>query len=262
MRSTLLSWLLTTSLFLGAAACGDDDAGGADGGLDAALPDAGPGQDAGPTGIRVWGHAFGFSLPGQPYSRIANAEVSILEAPEHVTTTDASGYFEFNDLTPGMEASFVLSATGFPEGQTKTFILPDTDLERVTFQIPPNDLYQVLAAVVGVTLDASRCQVVSTVTRIGRSIYDPGAHGEPEATVSSVPEIPAEQGPVYFSSDVIPTPSLTETSDDGGVLFTNVLPGEYVLSADKPGVSFESVTMKCRPGVLVNASPPHGLQAY
>jgi len=43
--------------------------------------------------------------------------------------------------------------------------------------------------------------------------------------------------------------------------FIQVPPGEYVWTADKPGVAFSQVMMKCRPGVLVNASPPWGLQA-
>jgi hypothetical protein len=96
---------------------------------------------------------------------------------------------------------------------------------------------------------------------VGKSLYDEGAHGEAGATVSSTPMIPASSGPVYFNDDVIPDPTFTATSTDGGVVWTNIEPGTYALSATKDGVSFESVTMKCRPGVLVNASPPYGLQA-
>ena len=91
--------------------------------------------------------------------------------------------------------------------------------------------------------------------------YDNGAHGEEGATVTIEPAIPVEQGPIYFGSNVIPDPDLTETTDDGGVLFYNVPPGRYTLEANKKGVTFESVTMECRAGVLVNASPPYGLQA-
>jgi hypothetical protein len=66
---------------------------------------------------------------------------------------------------------------------------------------------------------------------------------------------------VYFGADVIPDRDLTETSEDGGVLYTNVPVGTYVMRASKDGVTFEETTMKCEAGVLVNASPPYGLQA-
>ena len=89
------------------------------------------------------------------------------------------------------------------------------------------------------------------------SIYDDGAHGEAGATVTLEPAIDPARGPVYFGADVIPDRSLTETSEDGGVLYTNVPVGTYVMRAQKDGVTFEETTMKCEAGVLVNASPPY-----
>lgn len=65
---------------------------------------------------------------------------------------------------------------------------------------------------------------------------------------------------IHFNEDVLPTPGLAETSVDGGVVWTNVVPGEYVLTASKEGVEFEPVKIRCRAGVLVNAGPPRGLQ--
>ena len=102
---------------------------------------------------------------------------------------------------------------------------------------------------------------VTTVTRVGKSLYDPGAHGEEGATVTLDPGLPADHGPIYFDSTVMPNFGQTESSDDGGVLFVNVPPGEYVWTAHKQGVEFSPVKMKCRAGWLVNASPPWGLQA-
>ena len=99
------------------------------------------------------------------------------------------------------------------------------------------------------------------MTRVGKSLYDPGAHGEDGATVAIDPPLPPEHGPIYFSSNVIPDRSLTETTDYGGAVYIQVPPGQYVLTASKPGVEFAQVKVKCRPGVLVNASPPWGLQA-
>jgi hypothetical protein len=99
------------------------------------------------------------------------------------------------------------------------------------------------------------------VTRVGKSLYDEGAHGEAGATVTVEPALPPEHGPIYFNAAVIPDPSLTETSEDGGVLFVDVPPGTYTLHAQKDGVIFEDTLMQCEAGVLVNASPPYGLQA-
>lgn len=45
------------------------------------------------------------------------------------------------------------------------------------------------------------------------------------------------------------------------MLWANVPPGEYLLTAYKEGVVFRDVRIKCRAGMLVNASPPWGLQA-
>jgi hypothetical protein len=212
--------------------------------------------------VEVSGDAFAFTLPGSPYGRIDGATISILEQPEQVVQTDAEGHFVLPAVPPGSEATFVLEREGFPAARTKTFAIPDTGpLERVTFQVPDDALFELLAGLLQLEVDPAACQIVSTVTRVGKSIYDPGAHGEAGATVTLEPAIPAAHGPIYFGANVIPDPSLLETSEDGGVLFTNVPAGTYVMRAHKDGVTFEETTMKCDAGVLVNASPPYGLQA-
>ena len=52
------------------------------------------------------------------------------------------------------------------------------------------------------------------------------------------------------------------TSPDGGVLFINVPPGRYTLTAKKEGSNFEENVMNCRPGIFVNGAPPNGLLRY
>lgn len=223
---------------------------------------AGSESETGAATLVVSGDAFAFTLPGEDYGRIANATVAVLEQPEFSVTTDAEGHFEFPALPAGSTATFTIAAEGFPPARTKTFTLPEAGpLERVTFQVPNDELFGLLASVLAITPDPNACQMVSTVTRVGKSIYDAGAHGEAGATVTISPALPAEHGPVYFNASVIPDMTLTETSEDGGVVFVNVPPGEYVISAHEDGVVFEDVTMKCEAGVLVNASPPFGLQA-
>ena len=117
-----------------------------------------------------------------------------------------------------------------------------------------------VTVVIMVTPDPQTCQLVTTVTRIGKSLYDPGAHGEAGVTVQLDPPLPPVHGPVYFNADVIPDLSLSETSDDGGVVYTNVPPGEYTLVGSKDGATFTAVRFKCEAGWLVNASPPWGIQ--
>lgn len=215
----------------------------------------------GEAGVVVSGDAFAFKI-GSPYGRIADATVRVVELPGFTTVTDAMGHFEFAGLPAGGVATFEIEHADFPRARTGSFSLPGVgDLERVTFQVPDLELFGVLAEILEVEMDPAACQIVSTVTRVGKSIYDPGAHGEAMATVTIEPALPAEHGPIYFNDSVIPDRALTETSTDGGVAFVNVPPGIYLLQAHKDGVMFMTTTMKCDAGYLVNASPPYGLQA-
>ena len=76
------------------------------------------------------------------------------------------------------------------------------------------------------------------------------------ATATTSPGLP---GPIYFNDNVIPDPSLTETSTDGGVIWTEVPSGTYRVSAQHPTKRFSSFVATCRKGRVVNANPPQGL---
>jgi hypothetical protein len=209
--------------------------------------------------VSVSGDAIPFA--NGPNGRIEGAEVWILEHPEMRVVTGADGHFEFSGLRAGTEVTLVMDHPDYVPIQTGTILLGPGGAQRVTFQAVTADIYNALALLLDVEPDDSKCQMVTTITRVGKSIYDPGAHGEAGVTVTLDPPLPADQGPIYFNSSVIPDRQLEESSDDGGVLFLQVPPGEYVWTADKPGVELTQVKMKCRAGVLVNASPPWGLQA-
>ncbi len=219
--------------------------------------DSGDG-DSGAT-VTVSGDAFNFGIDR---GRVEGATITILEMPDESTTTDADGHFTF-DLPAGAEATFVFDKDGFPRTYTKTFTLPPEGetLERITFQVPTDAIFNLMASVAMIEPDPGACQIASTVTRVGKSLYDEGAHGEDGATVTIEPSLPAEHGPIYFNANVFPDSDLTETSQDGGILYTNVPAGSYHIAAEKDGVEFEAVDVICDPGVLVNPSPPFGLQA-
>lgn len=203
------------------------------------------------------GDAFAFALAGK---MLSGATVTVLEDPERSVVTDKDGHFRLDDLPVGSDVSLRLAQPGYPPIQTGTFTLPPEGITRATFQAPEQAVYDLFAGVIMVTPDPQTCQLVTTVTRVGKSLYDPGAHGEAGVTVQLDPPLPAEHGPVYFNADVVPDLSLSETSDDGGVAYTNVPPGEYTLVGTKDGAAFTAVRFKCEAGWLVNASPPWGIQ--
>jgi hypothetical protein len=229
--------------------------------IDCDLVDDGAVDDSCTFLVTLSGDAIPFDR--SPDGRIEGADVSLLEHPERHVTTGADGHFVFDGLEEGSEATVVMSHPDYHAIQTGTTKLGAKGVDRVTFQAVTYDIWNALGALLQVVPDdANRCQMVTTVTRVGKSIYTPGAHGEDAVTVTLDPPLPAEHGPIYFNSSVLPDRSLVQTSDDGGVLFIQVPPGDYTWTAHKTGALFSRVKMKCRAGHLVNASPPKGLQRH
>lgn len=278
------------------AGCGESSTNGSggSGGEGGSGGNAGGGGAGGAPGgatVSFSGIAWAFELPGLPYGRISGAQISILEMPELETTSNEEGEFTIEGLPVGSQATLVLEHENHPRTYTKTHTVPDSDLDDLTFQIPTNLLFGLIedglvdAGVID-GLDPSKCQMVSTFTRYGKTIGDAGHHGEPGAVLGVAPANNAEAGPIYFNDMVLPDPTRTYSSLDGGVLLLNVDPGEYTLSAScvedptelieeyppaenedeslrcqTEEVEFESVLMKCEAGVFLNASPSYGLQA-
>ena len=264
MNKRLIPVAILSATILAVLGCESESSGaagsGGTAGASGAGGEGGAGGTPGPT-FSISGNAFSFAPPGFPgWGRIEGGAVSVLEMPEYATTTVEDGYFIIEDLPVNEEITLVLEADGFPTTHTKTFTLSDSDIEEVTFQVPNLGLYASLALVVGAELSDEKCQIVSTATFLGGSLYLPNAHGEADATVAIDPPDPEADGPIYFNEDVIPDRSWTETSADGGIAIIKTEPGDYILTATKEGVVFESVKLKCRAGVMANASPPHALQ--
>ena len=141
---------------------------------------AGSGGTAGPT-VTFSGIAWSFEFPGTPYGRIAGATISVLEMPELETTSNEDGEFSIGGLPVGSQATLVLEHENHPLTYGKTHAVPDRDLDDVTFQIPTNGLFFLIETGLEIETDPAKCQIVSTFTRVGRTIGDDGH------TVSPVP---------------------------------------------------------------------------
>lgn len=220
-------------------------------------PDARDGKDT----VEIRGTAYSFDNQDP----IAGAKIRARGIPGAKTTSRANGRYvlevpDETKLTPYIEAD------GFHGIFLQTFVTDGRDLRRVNFQVPSEGIYEALAALLAVQLDPNgdpaRCAIVSTTSTINvldlsfAEFVAYGAHGVAGATASTSPPLP---GPIYFNESVIPDPSLTQTSVDGGVIWTEVPRGTYTVSAFHPSTSFASFRASCRDGRIVNANPPWGL---
>lgn len=208
----------------------------------------------------VSGMAFIFG-PNSSGAVLDGASVSVTEDPSVTTTVAADGSFAF-DVPSGGPVTFTLQKDGLQTTQSAAIDIGPDGIPMLGFQVPTLSTVDLLSTLIRITVDPERCQVVTTVSRLGTEPYGGDGLGVEGATVTLAGASDAD-GPIYFMYDpTLPTPSraLTETSLDGGVVFANVAVGEYTMAATKSGTSFSSVDVRCRAGVLVNAAPPHGIQ--
>ena len=211
--------------------------------------------------VQLSGTVYTFNDPNP----IAGASVRIAELPGLAATTGADGTYDL-EVPDGTRITPYVEAAGHHGIHLQTFVTAGKDIERANFQIPSDAVYSGLAALLGVPLDENgdpeQCVVVSTFSTAAirdlsfAEFVAYGAHGVAGATASSKPTLP---GPIYFNSSVIPDPSLTESSDDGGVIWLDVPKGVYRFHAEHPSERFADFVATCKPGRLVNANPPQGL---
>lgn len=213
----------------------------------------------------IRGTAYTFNTPDP----IAGATVSLVEMPEISTVTGADGSYEL-EVPVGMSVTPVIEAEGHHSIHLQTFTVDDahegTEIDGANFQTPSEPIYDALRALIGgfVGKDPFEggCVIVTTVSDsrvVGMSFaefieFHP--HGKAGATASIDP--PNAQ-PIYFNEDVIPDQTQTTTSNDGGVLWSNVPPGDYTLRATLEGTSFAEARVRCEQDWVVNANPVWGL---
>ncbi len=216
----------------------------------------------------VSGFARSF-VSGEP---IADATITVLENDKLTFQTDSSGKFGPFEWSIGQPITLVLEKhgslwSGYKTTQTATVIVPPEGindknfLKNISFQVPSNLAYQILSWAMGITEDPDACQIATTITPPNTTMDDI-PQGVAGVKVTLSPNINTK--PFYFG--IFPlidktnpwVRSLEATSLDGGVVFSNIPPGEYTMEAQKEGAVFSKVTFKARKGVLVNASPPQG----
>jgi hypothetical protein len=242
-----------------AAALSACDAGNESGGSDA---------DAPPSTATLSGTAYTFNQcaaePEQSQCRIVGATIGIVELPELSATTDSKGAYRL-DVPIGSTVTPHITASGYRSIHLQTLVA-DRDLENLNFQTPDLQTYASLSLLLTLlghpVADVLGCTIVSTVSKaevVGMPFdsfrtYNP--HGVPGATASGSPSLP---DPIYFNEDVMPDNSTTATSEDGGVIWPNVPPGVYTVSASHPSQRFADFVADCRIGRVINANPPWGL---
>jgi len=211
----------------------------------------------------VSGQAFVFGPAPEDLS-LTGATVYAVEAPEHSTTVGEGGTFAL-EVPSGAPLTFRVTQDGFAAVDSAAIFIEPDGLTLLGFQVPADTVVSALALAAGIEMSDERCQIATTVSSEASPPYGAAGVGEPGATAAIAPALPDDAvGPVYFDylseSLILPAPDLSATTIDGGVLWGNVPPGEYVISAEKEGTSFTAPVIRCRAGTLVNASPPYGIE--
>jgi hypothetical protein len=220
-----------------------------------------PASAAGAT-VDLRGTAYEFNKPAK---RLAGATIRVAEHPRLRATVRANGEYRLA-VPDGARVTPYIEVPGYHTIYLQTFTTAGQDLDRVNFQVPTDGTYDALAALLKVPLDAAgnvrECAIVSTFsTRDVRALsfggfVRYGAHGVAGATASATPALPS---PFYFNAQVIPDPAQRRSSKDGGVIWTGVRAGRYVIRGHHPRTRFASFVATCKPGRIVNANPPWGL---
>ena len=199
--------------------------------------------------------------------RLVGAQVRIAEYPKLKTVVrNADGSYSLKVPARAKAITPYITFPGYSQIHLQTFSTSGKNLKNVNFQTPTIDIASALGLLLNIPISKAgqpaKCVIVSTFSTSNVHNLDfngfigYGAHGILGATASTSPKLP---GPTYFNDNVIPDPSKTESSKDGGVIWTNVPNGAYTVKASKPGNRFASFKATCRPGRIVNANPPWGL---
>jgi hypothetical protein len=212
--------------------------------------------------VTVSGRAYVFNHMSD---YIEGATIRVREFPELSATTDANGDYVLEVPDDANVTPYIDPPDGYNQIDLQTFHTRGENIENANFQTPADLEYAGLAAIMGVPIapDGRPAECVIVTTASARNVrgvpyetfHERTPHGVAGATAGTLPEVP---GPTYFNESVIPDPSETSTSEDGGIIWTEVPAGTYRIWALHPTTRFASFLATCENGRVVNANPPWG----
>ncbi|MFN8151733.1 MAG: hypothetical protein U0R24_11500 [Solirubrobacterales bacterium] len=212
--------------------------------------------------VTISGKAYVFNHMDTP---IPGATIRVRELPDVTATTDANGDYVLTVPDDTTVTPYIDPPSGYNEIDLQTFHTRGENLVNANFQTPADAEFLGLKLLLGVPAGPdgrpTDCAIVTTASARNvrdvdyQTFWDRTPHGVPGATSIEFPEIP---GPIYFNENVIPDPSKTETSDDGGIVWTEVPAGTYRIVTRSSTTRFASFLATCEPGRIINANPPWG----
>lgn len=228
----------------------------------ATLP-AAAGADLPTNTVTISGRAYVFNHMS---TYISGATIKVREFPGLSATTDANGDYTLEVPDDANVTPYIDPPDGYNEIDLQTFHTRGEDIENANFQTPADLEYSLLAAILSVPIDEAtgrpeQCVIVTTASARNvrgvdyETFHERTPHGVPGATSA---ESPAIDGPIYFNENVIPDPTKTETSEDGGIVWSVVPAGTYRIETTSPDTRFASFLATCKNGRVVNANPPWG----
>lgn len=200
---------------------------------------------------------------------IPDATIVALETGRELRT-DRDGRYSLT-YPVGGRLTLQLRKDGFEPLQTETAVVPAGGLtgphDNITFQALLVPEYKLFQGAIGMRAQPGMCHVVTTIAAYNKTMDD-DRQGEPGAHLSISPAasdqvfyfaIFKDRGPLANKTNPF-VRTLQEASYDGGAIVANLPPREdlYTLTAVKEGVRFSAAKIWCRPGSLINVSPPRG----
>ena len=220
--------------------------------------------------VTLTGNAYSFIFGGHT-ERLPGAKIGIAELPGATATAGENGRYSLK-VPDNTTITPYATMPGYHKIFLQTFHTRGSDLQQVNFQMPPDEIYSALAAIMGTELDPQtndpvKCAVVSTFFKESARHYEnfddfwaDTPHGVEGATASGSTKTGQLLPPtIYFNPQVIPDPAQPSSSEDGGAIWDEVETGRYTVKGHKAGTGFSPFQASCEPGRLVNANPPWGL---
>ena len=216
--------------------------------------------------MTISGRAYAFNHMD---TYLEGATIRVRENPDLTAVTDANGDYELEVPVDKTVTPYIDPPEGYNEIDLQTFHTRSRDIQNANFQTPADAEYNALAGLLTALYDIEfgpdgrpvQCVIVTTSSARNvrgvdyQTFWDRTPHGVAGATSTGEPELP---NPTYFNEHVIPDPNQPSSSEDGGIIWPEVMSGRYRVMTDSPDTDFASFLASCEPGRIVNANPPWG----